>query len=156
MLVKHSIIWVDDRQRFIADKFNNQIYYRPQTKFAKVMFLHVSVILFTGVGEGVLSQHALKQVSRREGTIPACFAGFQAHTQGGKLRGIWPGGSPGPQPRGKLRGIWPGGSAPEGVPAPGGSVPRGVPAPGGRVETPRDGYCCGRYTSYCNVFLFNH
>ena len=24
------------------------IYYRPQTKFAKVMFLHLSVILFTG------------------------------------------------------------------------------------------------------------
>ena len=25
-------------------------FYRPQTKFAKVMFLHLSVILFTGGG----------------------------------------------------------------------------------------------------------
>ena len=40
--------------------------YRPQMKFAKVMFLHMSVILFTG-GCG----------------IPACIAGLQAHTQGG-------------------------------------------------------------------------
>ena len=41
--------------------------YRPQMKFAKVMFLHMSVILFTG---GVCG-------------IPACIAGLQAHTQGG-------------------------------------------------------------------------
>ena len=52
-----------------------------------------------------------------------------------------------------------------GVPAPGGG---GVPAPGGGgclllggaysggelVETPPDGYCCGRYASYWNAFLF--
>ena len=25
---------------------------------------------------------------------------------------------------------------------------------GGLVETPRDGYCCGRYASYWNAFLF--
>ena len=32
----------------------------------------------------VVSQHALQQVSRgRGGVIPACLAGFQAHTQGG-------------------------------------------------------------------------
>ena len=31
----------------------------------------------------------------------------------------------------------------------------GVPGPGGcLVETPPDGYCCGRYASYWNVFLF--
>ena len=41
------------------------------------------------------------------GGIPACLAGFQAHTQGGSLGGSGPGGSPGPHPRGKLRGIWP-------------------------------------------------
>ena len=40
------------------------------------------------------------------GGIPACLEGLQAYTQGGKFRGIWPGGSPGPHPRGKLRGIW--------------------------------------------------
>ena len=38
------------------------------------------------------------------GGIPACLAGFQAHTQGGSW-GVWPGGSPGPHPRGKLRGL---------------------------------------------------
>ena len=65
------------------------------------------------------------------GGIPACLAGFQAHSPRGKLRGIWPGGSPGPHPRGKLRGIWSGG-----------------------VETPRDGYCCRQYASYWNAFLF--
>ena len=43
-----------------------------------------------------------------------------------------------------------------GVPGPGG----GVPAPGGLVllggpgGDPPDGYCCGRYASYWNAFLF--
>ena len=38
--------------------------------------------------------------------------------------------------------------------------PRGVPglvgvrSEGCLVETPRDGYCCGRYASYWNAFLF--
>ena len=35
---------------------------------------------------------------------------------------------------------------------------RGCLVSGGRwslVETPRDGYCCGRYTSYWNAFLFS-
>ena len=45
------------------------------------------------------------------------------------------------------------------MPGPGGSVPRGsaprVPGPGGcLVETLPDGYCCGRYASYWNAFLF--
>ena len=54
------------------------------------------------------------------GGIPACLAGFQAHTQGGSLGGSGGGGGlqahtqggswgrsgPGPQPWGKLRGIW--------------------------------------------------
>ena len=44
----------------------------------------------------MVSQHAL-QVSG--GCIPACLAGFQAHTQGGSS-GVWPGGSPGPHPEG--------------------------------------------------------
>ena len=46
-----------------------------------------------------------------------------------------------------------------------GDLVRGVPSPGGcllpggsgprecLVETPPDGYCCGRYASYWNVFL---
>ena len=44
-----------------------------------------------------------------------------------------------------------------GVPPPGGGASSGggVLPPGGcLVETPRDGYCCGRYASYWNTFLF--
>ena len=72
---------------------------------------------------------------------------------------------PGPHPRGKFRGIWSrptakgevegdlarGGCLLWGVPVPGGS------APGGSVWRPPsspDGYCCGRYASYWNAFLF--
>ena len=45
---------------------------------------------------------------------------------------------------------------PGGVSPPGGVPgPRGVSAPGGGlVETPQGGYCCGRYASYWNAFLF--
>ena len=107
------------------------------------MFLHVSVILFTGGGLvsqhalQVVSKHALQQVSR-EGypSMPCRF--------------------PGPHPGGKLRGLARGVSRP----TPGGLLPVGVPAPrgicsGGRgVETPNDGYCCRRYTFYWNAFLF--
>ena len=39
-----------------------QHYYRPQRSWGKVMFLHVSEILFKGGGV-VVSQHALQQVS---------------------------------------------------------------------------------------------
>ena len=66
--------------------------------------------------------------------------GLQAHTQGGKLRGIWSR----PTLKGEVEGYLvqahtQGGSW-------GGSGP-GPPHP------PRDGYCCGRYTSYWNAFL---
>ena len=87
------------------------------------------------------------------------------------------GGSPGPQLRGKLRGIWSRPTAKgevegdlsggwcllqgEGV-CSGGCLLQGVPAMagcllGGGVETPLpcDGYCCGRYASYWNAFLFD-
>ena len=89
---------------------------------------------------------------------------------------------PGPHPRGKFRGIWSrptameevegdlargvcsGGCLLQGVPAPGGACSRRVPAPGGMpapggacsggMETLRYGYCCGRYASYKNAFLY--
>ena len=74
---------------------------------------------------------------------------------GGRSQGV-----PGP---GEGCQVW--GSAPgDGVPGPGGG---GLPGPGGLlwgdgvpgpmgclVETPRDGYCCGQYTSYWNAFSF--
>ena len=66
--------------------------------------------------------------------------------------------SPGPHPRGKLRGSGPG-------PHPRGKL-RGIrsrPTPKGEIEEdqdqtppppPPDDYCCGRYASYWNAFLF--
>ena len=59
-------------------------FYRSQTKFAKVMFLHVSVILSTEGGRVVVSKHAL-QVSRS--------------TPSRKVEGFG-GGSPDPHPGG--------------------------------------------------------
>ena len=52
----HMIFWVFSKQllgkysiSLLKSFLTKQCYYRPQTKFAKVMFLHLSVILFTGV-----------------------------------------------------------------------------------------------------------
>ena len=42
----HTTIAKKDKNDCISSGY--QHYYRPQTKFAKVMFLHLSVILFTG------------------------------------------------------------------------------------------------------------
>ena len=73
--------------------------YRPQTKFAKVMFLHVSVILFTGMG--LVSQHVL-QVSRptpRGKVEGSGLGGLQAHTKG-EIEGSGLGGVSRPTPRG--------------------------------------------------------
>ena len=135
------------------------------------------MILFTGRGGGGAAIPACIA-----GGIPACLAGFQAHTQGGslggsgpgsqqrgKLRGIWS--RPKlreiwsrPTPKGEVEGDLARGGMLGGVPAPrgllwggacsGGACSRGVPALGWGVETPHDDYCCGRYTSYWNAFLF--
>ena len=99
-------------------RFNCWIaFYRPQTKFAKVMFLHVSVCPWRGGGEvvplhalqvstWVVSQHAL-QVSlltpkgelegSDRGGSPGLHlgGGLQAHTWWGLQAYTW--GSPGPQ-----------------------------------------------------------
>ena len=94
-------------------------YYCPQTKFAKVMFLHLSVShsVHRGVVSEhalqVLSQHALQQVSG--GWYPSMPCRF-----------------PGPHPRGKLREITQGVSRP----TPGGVCSRGVPAVGRGVWRP--------------------
>ena len=85
------------------------------------MFLHLSVCPQHALQ--VVSQHAL-QVSRG--------GGFQAHTQGGKLRGLAGGGSPGPH-------------------LGGGSV---YPSMHWGRPPPVDGYCHGQYASYWNAFLF--
>ena len=129
----------------------NQNFYRPQRSWGKVMFLHVSVILFTEMG-GVVSQHALQVVSQHAlqqglgGGIPACLAGLQAHTQG-EVEGVWPRGVSRPTPRGEVDGSGQGGfSRP---------TPRGYPSMHrGRQPPSPDDYCCGRYASYWNAFFF--
>ena len=79
--------------------------YHPQTKFAKVMFLHMSVVLFTGRG-WYSSMHC-----RSPGSHPGekvrglAWGGAPGPHPGGKLRGLAWGGAPGPHPGGKLRGL---------------------------------------------------
>ena len=90
--------------------------YRPQTKFAKVMFLHVSVILSTG--GCYLSIHCRWYPSMPCSRSPG-------------------GGSPGPQPRGKLRGSGPG-PQPRGK-LKGSGLGVGVVCPRGRGRVPAPG-----------------
>ena len=108
---------------FVITRLLLVFYYRPQTKFAKVMFLHLSV------------SHSV-------------------HGEGPGRGGAWLGGS---APGGCLvQGVpglgdaWSGGCLVSGggVPGPGGCLVRGG------VETPPDGYCCGRYASYWNAFFY--
>ena len=81
-------------------------FYRSQTKFAKVMFLHMSVILSTRGGwypRLPCRWYPSMPCKSPGGCIPACLAGFRAHTQG-RAWGVWLGGvsrptlggSPGP------------------------------------------------------------
>ena len=94
--------------------------YHPKTKFAKVVFLHVSVCPQWGGG------------------IPARLAGLQAHTRGGeRLRGLARG-SPGPHPGRRLRGLAGGGRSP--CPHPGGGEVEGSGQGGFSSPTPR-GVC---------------
>ena len=87
----------------------------------------------------------------------------------GKLRGIWSR----PTPKGEVEGdlvqahtegevegdlaggVLQGGTCSRGVPPPGGCLLLRVPAPWGVWRPPHDGYCCGRYASYWNAFLFD-
>ena len=125
--------------------------YRPQTKFAKVMFLHVSFILSTG-------------------GFPACIAGGIPECLAAGLGGWYPNMPcrfPGPHPRGSW-GVWPVGGLQSHTwegPALGGGcllrggwgcllpqrclLPRGVCG-----DPPCDSYCCRWYASYWNAFLF--
>ena len=121
------------------------------------MFLQVSVILFTGRG-GIPACLA--------GGIPACLAGLwggvsqhalqvSRPTPKGELEGSGHGGSPGPHLGGLSR------STLRWSPGPdlGGGVCQahtqgGVSQHALRQTTPADGYCCGRYASYWNAFLF--
>ena len=79
----------------------------------------------------MLSQHALQVVFQH--------ALLEVSRVGLLLGGAWSGGVPGP---------W-------GVPHSGGSAPGGMPCGDPLPPSPGDGYCCGRYASYWNAFLFD-
>ena len=81
----------------------------------------------------------LSSCSQGGGGIPACIAGLQAHTQGGSW-GVWPGECLLANTRG------------ESPDAHKGEYPSMY---WGR-HPPADSYCCGRYASYWNAFLFLH
>ena len=140
-----------------------------ETSWGKVIFSQASVILFTK-GGCYPSMHCRwypsMPCSRAGGIpaclaagwgggIPACLADFQAHTQGGSLRGS----DPGPQSRRKLRGIWsrptPKGEVEGDLAKGGGGACSGGVCSGGGLRSPRDGCCCGQYASYWNAFLFS-
>ena len=108
---------------------------------AKVMYLHLSVIMFTWGWGG----------------ITACLAGLQARTKEGRLRGLaW--GVSRPTPRGVSPGPHPGGVSRPTL--------RGVSRPtrGGGVSQhalrqtppPADRYCSGQYGSHWNAFLLHN
>ena len=95
------------------------------------------MILFTG--GGVLSQHALQVVSQH--------ALQQVSGVGGRLVSQHALQVSRPTAKGEVEGDL----AKGGVPAPG----EGACSGGGVWRPPpRDGYCCGRYASYWNAFLF--
>ena len=98
-------------------------FYQLQTKFVKVMFLHLSVILFTG---------GVKPRPRGvwPGVCPGPHGGVSRPTPEGRL------GVPRPTPGGVQ------------APAHGGCIPACTEA-----DNPADGYCCGRYASYWNAYL---
>ena len=117
--------------------------------WGKVIFLHLSVILFIGGG------------------IPACLAGLQgglqAHTQGGGW-GVWPGRSLQAHTQVGVSRPTPGGSSPTPGGSPGPHLEGGLQAhtqgEGGgvfqhalRQNPPADGYCYGRYAPSWNAFL---
>ena len=86
-------------------------------------------------GKVIFSEACVKNSVR--GGFPAYLAGHMTNQQGGLLLG---------------------------VPALGGSAPRGCLLRGGACSggawwsppSPRNGYCCGRYASYWNAFLFEN
>ena len=107
-----------------------------RNEVAKVMFLHVSVILFTG--GGVLSQHALQVVSQHTSQHRGCVLSqhaLQVVSQHAFAAG--------------------GGAAPGGVPAPGGYLLQGGSALGVWRSPPKSRRLLLRTVRILECILFN-
>ena len=107
--------WEEQALPIPKEDISNFEFLPPANEFwNKVIFLHLSVILFTG---GCYpSMHCRwypsMHCSRSGGGLwyPSMPCRFPGPHPRGKLRGVRPGGSPGPHPRGKSRGSGLGGS----------------------------------------------
>ena len=119
---------------------------RPQTKFAKVIFLHLSVshsvhrevcVKVQAQGEGWGSGQG--SVQAHTWRCPDPHPGVETHTKGSRPTPRGPDQNPGVQTHTQ-----------GGVQA----QARGWITACSQADTsPADGYCCGRYASYPNAFL---
>ena len=124
---------------------NKGLFLPSTTKLRRLYFY--TCLSFCSQGEGMVSQHALQQVSGWYPSMPCRFPGPSAK---GEVEGDLPGSC-------LLPGVVP---APRGCLLPRRCLLQGVPAPRGRllkggVETPppAEYYCCRWFASYWNAFL---
>ena len=140
----HHIIFPETPYRIFSD-------YRPQTKFAKVMFLHLSVSHSVHRGE-YLGQVPPRQVhpqgryTPQAGTPPSRYTPWQVHPQAGTPQAGTP-----PKQVHPLGRYTPGQVHPPGRHTPPGTNPGQVPPPSRYYEIRS---MSGRYASYWNAFLF--
>ena len=104
-------------------KLNDSIFYRPQRSWGKVIFLHVSVILFTGWGTW-----------SGGGLVGGCGPRGGAWSGGSALRAVWSQGD-----------AWSGRVWSRGVPGLGGSGPGGGGIPACTEADPPGAVHAGRY-----------
>ena len=145
-------------QKRIASPFLSDYIVTVRNEVAKVMFLHLSVILFTG-GTTLAGTPPRTRYTPRAGTPPGITSPRQVHPQGRYIPGqVHPLGRYTPQ-----AGTPPGRYTPQDQvhpPEPGTAPQAGTPLAGTPLADhvppgSRDGYYCGRYASYWNAFLFS-
>ena len=110
-----------------ATKLRRLCFYRCVSVHCPRGWGGIPACLAAGLRGGLLSQHALQQVSRGVPGLGGSARGEVSAPGGGLLLG------------------W------------GGSAPGGLVSEHALRQTPpprRDGYCCGRYASHWNAFLF--
>ena len=113
---------------FFKISYKIYYFYRPRRSCGKVMFLHLSVILFT---VGVSGRHPSEQTPLEKTHTPQADTPLDTHPPGTH--------TPGQTPR---------------LADPSSADPLSTPP---RADTsPRDGHCSGWYASYWSAFFFFH